>query len=524
MFAEILGLAGSAMGAFGSMQSANTAAKAAYYQAQVAEAARQQQMHFNQYLIGKSEDYYRDSTNRYNQGIDYFNADRSLRANESAFSKNLLNSDRLEKASEYSNVLDRQMQLDKDAARNRAFQLQEYLRAQNISGAERATAMQELKYAQAVASGERDQELQRFYEDRDKRQSERQFQMDELRRAQQIAAANRQIATDQRSRYDTGVNELRDVTRSAISNLGDIKAIPQMTSADISAEGDKRRALYERAIDRAANVASSQNEAALIRGGVDSSSTGAARRSEVAEKIAPLYEQAYQRASDDALKYMTGVQSTLFAGYDKDLARRAQVLNESRLPITAYLESLRAAPQIAGDLGVGPSFANVGSGVYDKKVTSANDYRSPLQVGSGFNAANLQLIGGDYGQNIMLQASGIGPRDFTSGVLGGMQSYVSNPQNPIAGISGLNFGYGQASANAASARDFAQNRSQDFGRTAGNFLSRLGSAADSSDWLKGLFGGGSNFDYVGYGDSQSTPSGGWGAWKSSNPWFESLTP
>lgn len=478
MFAEILGLAGSAVGAFGSMNAAKSAAAASMYATQMQEYARQQQEQFNRYLIGRSEDYYRDSVNRYNQGLDYYNQDRSTKAAESAFSKNLLSQDRSQKSGEYDKVLARQMELDKDAARNRAFQLQQFLRAQNVSSAERAQALQELKYAQSVAAGERDDELQRFYEDRATRSTERQFQIDELRRAQQIAEANRAITTGQQSKYNAGVEDLRNATRTALSTLGDIREVPQLTSADINAEGDKRRALYERAIDRAANIAASQNEAALIRGGVDSSSTGAARRAEVAEKVAPLYEQAYQRASDDALKYMAGVQSTLFANYDKDLARRAAVLNETRLPITAYLEGLRGMPQLSADAGVGPSFANVGTGIYDKKITSANDYRAPMAIGSAYNNANLNLVNSDYGQNIMLQSSGVGPRDFTTGVFGGMSGYVSAPQNPMSGLSGLNFGYDRASANAIDARNYALGRTQAFGNALGGLVNNIGGGLD----------------------------------------------
>lgn len=490
MFSEIIGLAGSAIGAVGSMVAADKASKAAIYQAQVQEAARQQQQQFNNYLIGLGQDFYRDQNRRYDQGLSYFDTDRASRANESQFSRSLLNQDRFQKQSEYSNILDRQVQLDRDAARNRAFQLEQYLRAQNISSAERAQAMAELKNAQAIAAGERDDELKRFYEDRQTRSTERQFQIDELRRAQAIAEQNRQMAVDQRSKYDAATGELRDTTRQALLNLGDIREIPELKSSDIMAEEGRRRALYERAIDRAANMASSQNEAALIRGGVDASSTGAHRRAEVAEKIAPLYEQAYQRAADDALKYMSGVQSTLFANYDKNLQRRASVLNEARLPISSYLETVMRAPQIAGELGIGPSFANVGSSIYDKRLTSANDYRAPLQVGSAFLPANLNLVGSDYGQNVMLQGSGVGPRDFVSGILGGMNQYTTQIQSPIAGISNLSWGYDTASRNAIDARNYAYGRNQDSGKAFADLFSRVGTGLDKVDWNNPFGGGG----------------------------------
>jgi hypothetical protein len=121
----------------------------------------------------------------------------------------------------------------------------------------------------------------------------------------------------------------------------------------------------------------------------------------------------------------------------------------------------------------------VGTGIFDKKVTSANDYRAPMAIGSGFNAANLNILGSDYGQNIMLQSSGVGPRDFTSGILGGMSGYVSNPQNPMSGLSGTNFGYSQASSNAIDARNFALGRSQAFGNAVGDLSNRVGGALDN---------------------------------------------
>lgn len=99
--------------------------------------------------------------------------------------------------------MDRQVMLDRDAAANRAFQLQQVLQNQQLSAQERAFALEQLRLAQEIASSERDFSLD-IYRDEADRMAERQRMLDKDARDIQLyrlqeAARNRELRADERA-------------------------------------------------------------------------------------------------------------------------------------------------------------------------------------------------------------------------------------------------------------------------------------------------------------------------------------
>lgn len=120
----------------------------------------------------------------------------------------------------------------------------------------------------------------------------------------------------------------RERLDDTMQGLGQLAPRRQFTQEDVIREGDIRAQEARLSVDRAARMAASANEAALISAGVDSSTTGLERRAELAARIAPMYEEAYRRARDSALGYVSGQQQLEANTQQMEMERRRQVLQE----------------------------------------------------------------------------------------------------------------------------------------------------------------------------------------------------
>ena len=128
--------------------------------------------------------------------------DRMTRGSERDFAERQLYSylDQLDAERQYG--MDRQQTLDRDAARQRQFQLEQLLRNQELSADERRFALEQLRIAQDIASGERDFSMG-IYQDEADRLAERQALADEEAREMQLyrlreAARNRDLVASER--------------------------------------------------------------------------------------------------------------------------------------------------------------------------------------------------------------------------------------------------------------------------------------------------------------------------------------
>lgn len=389
-------------------------------------------------------------------------------------------------------MMDRQQMLDRTAAERRAFDLQQLLRNQNLSNQERQTALSEMRRAQAIARGERDFSIDELRRAQALRDQERAFDIDRQERAYRIAEEERAISMQDRDRILGRTGQMYDDLQAARGEMGDIAPTRQFTEADIDGEAQRRAGIYGSAVDRAVDRIASVNEAGLIRRGVDRSSTGDAARSTIAERVAPLYEDAYRRAADDALRYITGMQGTLYAGADQEMERRSRALAEITGIYGAPLQFESRLPELRSAQG---PIMNIGSAVYDRNVSSANDYRVPLQVGSAiYEPRNMDAgVGGNLGlieaRYAPARSSGINPvfaqlpfsqpANFASG-----GNYLTMMGSRMAGDT-FNTLYGGAQTSARGAGTGFQNLLERGSSAIGSLLGGIGSSGAGTGMFYG---------------------------------------
>ena len=202
-------------------------------------------------------------------------------------------------------MIARQVTEDREAAQQRQFQLQQLLDNQRLSTSERDFALAQLEEAKAIASGERDADLRRFHEEREMAKNERDFVIGEYQNYKSQMDLERQQELDIRNQTLNQIYGLQDVLTGVQSQLGIVPEIQHITEADIAREIERRTTQNISDVDRAATAVASVGEADLIRNGIDLSSTGAARRADIAGQLAAEYQTA-ARAYDDAMSYITG--------------------------------------------------------------------------------------------------------------------------------------------------------------------------------------------------------------------------
>lgn len=485
MFSALLGLAGAGFGAWASMQSANAAAEAAMYQASLQDQAMRRQQDMQMFQMGMGQDQMRRmmEENNYRRLIEQQN--RSIMNQERQFQlgEYAKNSEQVKAEREY--MLSRQLMADQEAAKQRQFQLEEYLQNKSLAADERKQALAMLAEAKAIAKGERDDDLKRYYTAQQQRLDEREFAMRQLQTMQDRMVGERQYDIGNRNKIEGRINDLYQTLQRTRAGLGDMPTVRQFTEEDFANEEARRRDLGLKLVDRAADKVASINEANLIRSGIDSGSAGVNKRAEITAQISDLYERAAMQARDEALKYITGVQGSLYAGYDKELARRSALLGEvGGVESTGISQLMQLKdPRSAVD----NSYLQLPSGSYDRGIVSAGNFQSPLAVNSAvINAPQLP-----YGMANTLaipSATNSGWSSIASAVTGPSQSQFVNPQgffntaseigNSMLNIYNQNWSDAQNRAAAASAAA---------GGSIQNFISGLGGFWDQWQQQKSIY-------------------------------------
>jgi len=375
-----------------------------------AEAARanraQEQMQREQMQFAYTE---RDDRNReldYQRQIEAMN--RELAGEDYTFQRGQLEQYREQILTERQYGIDRQVQLDRDAAEQRAFQIEQMLQNQSISAAEREQAMSELQEAQATASGERDEDLRRFAEEREMLSAERDFRMQQFEGARDQSMSERDTDLGYRDAITGRIDDLRGTLTDAQRRLGDMPAMPTLSAADIENEVGRRSQLYRADADRAVDRIASVTEARLMRNGMDASTQGNARRGDIAREASDMYATADNRAYDDALAYITGKTGAQVDNVNAQINRRGSYLDEYSGIGMAGIEALLANPRAASAVDAYQLANMVGSGVNNRGIASANDYNAPMAVGSSIY--DRIAVGDNLGQTMNLgsAASGAG--------------------------------------------------------------------------------------------------------------------
>lgn len=470
----IFGLVGAGLQAYTSYQAANAAAEAQMYAAQLQQEQMRRQQDMQMFQMGMGQDQMRQmmEENAYRRMIEQQNRTQLGQERQFQMQEYAKNSEQLKSEREY--MISRQLLADQEAAKQRQFQLEEYLQSKTLAADERKQALKMLEETKAIAKGERDDDLKRYYTNQQQRLDERDYAMRNYRAMQDRLVGERQYDIQGRNKVEGRLDNLYQTMQRTRAGLGDMPSVRQFTEEEIAAEEARRRDLGIKLVDRAADKVASINEANLIRSGIDSGNAGVNKRAEITAQISDLYDRAAMQARDEALKYIGGVQGTLYAGYDKELARRQAMLGEvGGVEGTGIAQLMQLKdPRSAVDF----NFMQTPSGVYDRDILSANNYNAPMQINSAVMNAP-QLPFGMANTMNMPSAISTGWGNIVSGITGPSQSQFVNPQGFFNTASELgnsmfnwaNQNYSDASAQAAAAAAAS-------GASMQNLLSSMGGA------------------------------------------------
>lgn len=365
--------------------------------------------------------------------------------------------------------IDRQVRADQEAARIQAFRLEQMLQNQRLAGEERQFALDQLQRAQEIASAERAEDLKLFYTNQAKAEIQREFMMGNFQEAQAIAREdqNRDLAV--RDRVTGQIDRLQGTVQAAYDSMGSAPTVERLTKADIDNEIARRTAQYTSDVDRAADRVASINEADLIRGGMDRSTTGTAARGEIAGRLADEYQTARARAYDDALKFITGQSQSLTQNVNDIMSNRGAILTEAGGVAGTGLDALSNLPGVTSRMGALDAARLVGDGVYDRAILSENNYRSPVDIGSSiYDSGFYTMVPG-------MSEYGVG-RSAAYNRASGIGSAITNPVNLSMENPGTYYGYAaNNSANMLSAYgNLYNNAQQNAGAATSGFFSDLG--------------------------------------------------
>ena len=474
-FAAAMGIAQVGTSLYGSYQANKRAnAQMALQQRQMA-----QQREFQNRQLGLARDAQRsqEEENAYQRQIEQMN--RLIAQQERGYQKNLAEDQREQLLEERRADIDRQMEQDRAAAKQRQFEIEQLLKTQDLKEDEREFAIEQLNEAKAVAAGERDEDMRRFLEERAMAQANRDFMLGEYSSAKQQADAERQRDLMIQNQIMSQAGNLQQSLQATANSMGDMPEIERLSRGDIRSEIDRRTNQYQADVDRAADRVASVNEADLIRGGIDESTTGTARRGEVAARLSQEYQNARQRAYDDALGYITGRQQTMATNAQNIMDRRQQVLGETADINSAEMNILQNLRNAQSAQDAYAMAARVPDGIYNRQVNSANDYRAPVSINSA--AYNNRVSSGISGMNNIGSVVSNAGFNVDSAITGATRQnipsasgYYNNAQS--VGNNLLN----NINNNAAQARQDAINAGQGFGEELRNLSAEYGDTIDSA--------------------------------------------
>lgn len=143
----------------------------------------------------------------------------------------------------------------------------------------------------------------------------------------------------------------------------------------VETEAQRRLPSYIANIMSQLNLVNSQEKADLMRRGMDRSTFGAIVEAEAAARGGRALNDAYTKSFEDALKYITGIESATWAGMDQAAKSRAGALSElSSLytgPLTAELGLYKPGSGLAMANASTSPFAALLKGAEEKASSSA---------------------------------------------------------------------------------------------------------------------------------------------------------
>lgn len=470
-----LGLAGSVYGANEAGRQAQADREYAMWEAEQArnQAAAEMAMTEQDRRDRLEENAYQRVMNAMNRTIA--GQERQYQLDELADYKRTLLAERAED-------IRRQVMEDRNAARQRAFQIQQMLQNQELTADEREFAIQQLERAQSIAEGEREEELIRFYEDRAEKQIERDFYLQQMQMARGDFQREREEDFQFRQDIIDRIDRVGGAVQAAYDELDYVPRMRTINQEDIDTEAARREAAYIGDVDRAAKVVASINEADLIRGGIDVSTTGTARRGQVAARLAEQYSDARERAYNEAVDYIagkTGAINTTISGLmdqqDQRLAQVAGVANQG-------MQYLSAIPGVSSATGAYQLLSGTPTGILDRGISSANNYRSPVNINT---AVYDRIMPGSGLANYMRPGTTADTQGFN------VRSAIYNPYMAQLGTNMVGNPMAAYTANAANANALARSTAEaaaNAGRAVGQSFNKFYNDSISGvldDWAAG---------------------------------------
>ena len=479
MWSAALGLAGSAFGAMQQSRIARDQMAQQQYQFQ-------KQMELQEMQLGMARDAQRQQAeeNAYQREIEQMN--RLIAQQEREFQKQSAEENRQQLMEERRQMIERQIQEDREAAKQRQFQLEQLLQNQDLRAEERDFAVKQLEEAKSIASGERDEDMRRFLEEREMAKIERDFVISEYQDYKSQMDAERQQELDVRNQILNQIYGLQNELTGVQSQLGAVPEIAQITEADIAREIERRTAQNISDVDRAATAVASVNEADLIRKGIDLSSTGSARRADIAGQLAAEYQNARARAYDDAMAYITGKSQTMSQNVGDIIDRRSAILGETANVQGAGIDMLQNLRQLPSSADAYRMATAVPSAIYNRNILSANNFRAPVNINSAvYDGTNVGPALAQYrvpSSAAMNVASGVGSSIFNPYSMG-----IQNPSTYMTNAGQIGNQLLTSATNTANtAYDNAYKASAGFGADMRSFMDDNSNSIDS--WFDSKFG------------------------------------
>jgi len=377
--------------------------------------------------------------------------------------------------------LKRQTTLDDVAKQEREFQIRQLLQNQNLSRQERQFAESQLRQLQTDLGRERIADQGELNKYQGQLSSERRFDVDELRTAQKLAQAERNFDLKLRGSMLNRTQQLSAEMQRARDSLGPARTAQFYDLSDVEDDALRRMVGYNKSLDRATKATTSEAVAGLMRKGMYGDTIGSPefRPGSLAEdtlaritaRAGAEYASVYDRAYDEALKYISGAQGMEQTNQSLDEGRRAQLLGEVSQTYSSLPYEIQAAS------------LNAGSGIYDRNIVSAAN-RGQITSGTGY-APYMSLNSGIY--DSINPNSGIAPTlNMPSAAWAGTnpsavlrtQALSAPGVSPFASMASNLLGSGLTQASAAS---------QGWQNTAQSAGEGLGAALGNIDW-KAIFG------------------------------------
>jgi hypothetical protein len=468
LFSAALGLAGSIYGA-------NKAAKsqAASLAQQQYEFNRNRELQDANMAIGLDDRRLQQEENQYQRAMERIN--RRKTGDERRYQLSEYENYQEQLLSERRDVIERQLLADKEAARQSQFELEQYLQNRDLAQEERDEAMAALREAQAIASGERDEDKRRLLEDRAKSDIEREFVVDQYQQAQNTYSAEREEQNQFRDMLMSRIDSVQANSQDFANAMGMPMEVDPMTQGDVDAEYQIRADEYMSDVDRAAQGMASSAETTLVRRGMSDGTLADDTRAQLTRQVADQYTKARRAAYDDASRYISGRQAMNSADRNAQIERRKYLVGENTGLEGMAMNGMLQLPGVASTTGQYNLLNAIPTSIYDRDVSSANDYQAPIAIGTGiYDQMNVgsQLAG--YLNNP--SAASTGYANIQSGIYNPMSMNFGNAANSFSNASSMgNQMISTAQNNYANAQTQAANAGTGLADSFATFSNELGS-------------------------------------------------